>query len=153
MYIYYVNPTINLSHTTACYCYYVYTHAQSSCLYCYYMCLILLHTTAYVSHTTVYHCCYIYTQYSRAHRCGAQSSWLYCLLSPSLTLTSCTAMQPSSGFSGTQFTCFTGTKVQILTQKALVVLYNATAWLLCRGPPSTRTPRSKWSDHLMFVCV
>ena len=82
----------------------------------YYYILLLL----YVSHTTVYYCYYIYTQYSRARRCGAQSSWLSCLLSPSHTLTSCTATQPSSGFSGTQFTCFTGTKAQILTQKALL---------------------------------
>ena len=67
MYIYYVNPTINVSHTTACYCYYVYTHAQSSCLYCYCMCLILLHTTAYMCLILLYTTAVIYTHNIAAH--------------------------------------------------------------------------------------
>jgi hypothetical protein len=73
-YIYYATPTINVSHTTVYYCYYVYTHAQSSCLCCYYTCLILLYTTAIicVSYYCILLLLYIHTIQPRTQMWGSE---------------------------------------------------------------------------------
>ena len=54
-------------------------------------------------------------------------------------------------FFGTQFTCFTGTKVQILTQKALQAFANllskrANSSTKCSGPPPRRSQIQKTSS-------